>query len=654
MQFKHPEILYALLLLIIPILVHLFQLQRFVKVPFTNVKILKTIEKQTRKSARLKKWLILITRLLIFIFLIIAFAQPYFSEYSTNQNFNTTIYLDNSLSMQAKGENGELLKSVAQQIIENNTNPNSIISLITNNKLFENLDTKSLKDELINIKYYPNKANLNTILLKAQSLASNKENTLNKVILISDFQSINSISKINFSKINSSINFVKLIPKTISNFYIDSVFIEENSNSNTIVKVVVKSSQKTTSSTPISLFNNSKLIGKTTSRFVNTNSSTVQFTIPNSTNLNGKISLIDDALQFDNDFYFSISKPEKIAILSIGNTSDFLPRIYTNNEFNFSTNPLQNLNYNKLQDQHLIILNEIENIPPELVNSLKNFSDNGGSIVLIPATNSTINSYNSFLQALNLGKITAKIEAEHKITTINYDHPLLKDVFEKKVANFQYPKTNLQYQANLKNSSSIIKLDNNQPFISSINTLNSTIYWITSPLNNKVSDFTQSPLIVPIFYNFAKKSLNINNLYYTIKPENKIDIKTSIGKDNVLKMLNKSKSLAFIPLQISTQNKVNLQLHDNISQSGFYSILSENKVIKTIAFNYNREESNLNTVKIASLVENNKNITISSSITDAFNEINNQQKINWLFKWFLAFSVLFLLIEMLILKYFNK
>ena len=59
MQFKHPEILYALLLLIIPIIVHLFQLQRFVKVPFTNVKFLKNIVQQTRKSARIKKLLIL-------------------------------------------------------------------------------------------------------------------------------------------------------------------------------------------------------------------------------------------------------------------------------------------------------------------------------------------------------------------------------------------------------------------------------------------------------------------------------------------------------------------------------------------------------------------------------------------------------------------
>ncbi|NQV77653.1 MAG: BatA domain-containing protein, partial [Lutibacter sp.] len=644
--------LYALLLLIVPILVHLFQLQRFVKVSFTNVKILKSIEKQTRKSARLKKWLVLIARLLIFTCLIFAFAQPYFSKYSTQQNFNTIIYVDNSFSMQAKGENGELLKSIAQKLIENNTNPNSTISLITNDENFKNLDAKSFKNELITIKYHPNKLDLNTVFLKAKNLESDQENILNKIILISDFQSINFKEGQSFIPLKSSVNLIKLSPKKLNNIYVDSVFIDGKTSSETTLKVLVKSTKNSTSSTPISLFNSSKLIGKTTSRFNNSNSSLIRFTIPNSINFNGKILLIDDSLEFDNELYFSISEPEKINVLSIGDASEFLARIYTENEFNFNTTPLQNLNYNNIQNQHLIVLNELENIPTELINSLQYFSKNGGSLVIIPSENSTIDSYNSFFKAINLGEITTKIESNHKIITINYEHPLIKDVFETKVDNFQYPKTNLQYQTNLKNSSSIIKLDNNQPFISSVETQGGTVYLVSSPLNKEISDFTQSPLVVPIFYNFGKRSLKIPQLYQVISSENELEVKTSIGKDNVLKMSNET--IEFIPLQTSTQNKVSLKLQNYILQSGFYNILNDNDLIKTVAFNYNRVESNLNSINLETLFNNHKNVTISTSIDTVFNEINNLQKINWLFKWFLAFSVLFLLIEMLILKYFNK
>ena len=111
MQFKHPEILYFLFLLVIPILVHLFQLRRFKKEYFTNVKLLKELQIQTRKSSKIKKWLLLATRLLLLACLIIAFAQPFFdAKDTTNKGNELIILLDNSFSMQAKGAKGELLK----------------------------------------------------------------------------------------------------------------------------------------------------------------------------------------------------------------------------------------------------------------------------------------------------------------------------------------------------------------------------------------------------------------------------------------------------------------------------------------------------------------------------------------------------------------
>ena len=119
MQFKHPELLYALLLLIIPILIHLFQLRRFQKVEFTNVQFLKNIVIQTRKSSQLKKWLTLITRLCLLAFIILEFAQPFTSKSDAfNSELENVIYLDNSFSMQAKGNKGELLKRAVQDLLE--------------------------------------------------------------------------------------------------------------------------------------------------------------------------------------------------------------------------------------------------------------------------------------------------------------------------------------------------------------------------------------------------------------------------------------------------------------------------------------------------------------------------------------------------------
>ena len=117
MQFKIPEILYFLTLLIIPLLVHLFQLQKYVKVPFTNVAFLQKILQQNRKSSRIKKWLLLVTRLLLLTAIIFAFSQPYFSNKKADLKQHHFIYLDNSLSTNTMGERGNLLQIAAQDII---------------------------------------------------------------------------------------------------------------------------------------------------------------------------------------------------------------------------------------------------------------------------------------------------------------------------------------------------------------------------------------------------------------------------------------------------------------------------------------------------------------------------------------------------------
>ena len=107
MHFKNPEILYFLFLLVIPILIHLFQLRKFKTEYFTNVRFLKELSIQTRKSAKLKKYLLLASRLLLLTFLIFAFAQPFFkSKNSKTDAKELYIVLDNSFSMQASGKNG--------------------------------------------------------------------------------------------------------------------------------------------------------------------------------------------------------------------------------------------------------------------------------------------------------------------------------------------------------------------------------------------------------------------------------------------------------------------------------------------------------------------------------------------------------------------
>ena len=223
MQFKHPEILYFLFLLVIPILVHLFQLRRFKKEFFTNVRFLKALSIQTRKSSKIKKWLLLVTRLLLLTFIILAFAQPFFkAKDSKNSSNEMYIVLDNSFSMQAKGQKGELLKRAVQELLEN-TPENFSFSLITNGQNFWNTNIKSIQKEVQNLKYSALDFQLESAMakIKARKSAFNKD-----VIVITD--AVNLQAK-QLKSIDSTSNTYFIIPKSESqnNVSIDSVFIHQ-------------------------------------------------------------------------------------------------------------------------------------------------------------------------------------------------------------------------------------------------------------------------------------------------------------------------------------------------------------------------------------------------------------------------------------------
>src|SRR5215470_8319470 len=109
MQFVFPGFLFALSALSIPIVIHLFNFRRFKKIYFTNVRFLQEIKQDTRSRSRLKHLLILLARILMILFLVLAFAQPFIPVNKSNVVSGTkhiSIFIDNSFSMDALGKNG--------------------------------------------------------------------------------------------------------------------------------------------------------------------------------------------------------------------------------------------------------------------------------------------------------------------------------------------------------------------------------------------------------------------------------------------------------------------------------------------------------------------------------------------------------------------
>ena len=648
MQFQHPEILYLLFLLIIPILIHLFQLQKFEKVAFTNVKLLKQIEQQTRKSSKLKKLLILLSRLLLLAALIIAFAQPYYSASKSLSNVKTVIYLDNSLSMQAKGDKGEILQKSKHDLISYFHNEENTISLITNNNIYEDLELTNLKNVLLNVGYSPIKKELKTILLQIDNLEHDKAKSKKDIILISDFQTINGDLNALILDSLASYNFVQENPNKTGNVSIDSVWIAEEDFQNLELKAIIKSHQTIVDNLSISLFLDNKLFGKTTVSLKKNKSEEIVFSIPNSKDIVGEFTLNDNKLVFDNTIYFTINKNQNTKVLVIGKANPFLSKIYTEDEFDIASFTMDQLDYSLIPDQNLIVLNSLLTVPNSLINSLQSYIMDGGNLVIIPNSDSDVISYNKLFSALQIGNINEKVTLKKSVTTINYNHPFFKNVFQKEVKNFQYPTVNLFYPARLINASYLLRFDDQDNFISEIKIKDSKIYWVSSPLELEYSNFISSPLVVPTFYNFASQNLQQKELYLTLGKKNEFVVKLISEQETVLHIRNDN--IDFIPLQSKTINSIKIQTELNPLQDGIYQI-TNNETSKNIAFNYNREESEMEYSSINSISNKHSNVNYFDSLEEAITTINDQYKKHNLWQLFIIFALIFLGIEIILQKF---
>ncbi len=643
MQFKHPEILYFLFLLIIPILVHLFQLRRFKKEYFTNVHFLKELAIQTRKSSKLKKYLLLATRLLLLAALIFAFAQPYFlakdSKMASNEMF---VVLDNSFSMQAKGKKGEILKRSIQELLEQ-TPENQQFSLISNSNQFWETDIKSIQKDLQQLDYSANEFSLENIVsqIKAKNANSKKD-----LIVITDGIGLENT---HLKSIDSTFNTYFIVPKIEQqkNVSIDSVYVNQTLDKFYEIAINISSSNNYDNSIPVALYNSGKLITKTVVEKVT--EKPVLFIIPKE-NFNGYVSINDNALSYDNQYFFSISAPEKTNVLSIGSTekSNFLRKIYSDKEFNYKNLEINALEYNLIEQQEAIVLNELNEIPQALATNLKVFVEKGGNLVLIPSPQIQAENYNRFLSQFGKIQLQTIQNQEKQVSKISYNHPLYSTVFEKKTDNFQYP--TVKVSTTLSSSfPAVLSFADSQPFLISAKNSVGSVYVFAAAINKEISNFQNSPLIVPTFYNMAKNSQKTGINALKIGRNQPYIANASLQKDEILKLKNLTEKNApeIVPMQQLLSNKVKLQFENAPEKAGIFGLFNGEKMVQAVGFNYARTEGNLAEVDLKLF----ENFNIVEGIDQVFDEIQTNRTDNNLWKWFVILALLFLFTEIFIQKF---
>ena len=639
MYFKHPELLYALFLLVIPILVHLFQLRRFKTTKFTNVKFLKKAVLQTRKSSKLKKFLVLCTRLLILACLIIAFAQPFLPPESGEiSQTETVIYLDNSYSMQARGKNGVLLRRSVQDLLEN-LPENETLSLFTNDEEFKDISSDRLRERLQDLDYSFGELPWKALSLKAQNLFRNSGSSQKNFVVISDFQNFK--DSINSPSGDIHTYLVNMQPENLNNLSIDSAQVDNRNIEETTLSLSFSAAGDVPSELSVGLYDGEHLLARKTADFDEEGRGSTTFTLGAAAVRDGRIEIDDNGLQFDNTLFFSINETPPVQVVVIGDKeSEFLQKIYSAPEFSLNIFPENNIDYNVLSKANLVILNEPIKVPLSMVNNLQQLVREQVFLIFIPSLNGDYEDYNLLLQNLELPRFGPANASEKLITDIIFEHPVFRTVFNQRISNFEYPKVQSSFPVN-GNFTNILKYQNGQPFLFEAN----NIFVFTAALNRENSNFKSAPLIVPTFYNIGNLAISKPELYHVLGTSEEINIQANLQQDEVLKL--SSSATTFIPQQQSFQNKVELQLNDIPKEPGHYRVLQDSTALRTLSFNVSRSESK----PVQGELQGQDGISVHSSIPNVFSEISSANDVNSLWKWFIIFALFFLIIELLILKF---
>lgn len=637
MHFKYPEILYFLFLLIIPIIVHLFQLRKFQKEYFTNVKFLKELDIKTRKSSQLKKWLLLFTRLFLLAFIILAFAQPFFKAKDTQGKHNELfVVLDNSYSMQAKGKQGELLKRAVQELLENIPEEQNF-TLLTADNSFYDTDIRSIQKDLQNLGYSTTPFSIENEMAKIKTLKPNKGKD---IIIITDGKSLKTQD---LQALDQDYNIILSVPKAENthNISVDSVYIHQVLDEFYELKVKVSEYGSNKTETSVALYDQEELVAKT---LLPEGQNEIIFTIPKE-DFNGYVSVEDNSLEYDNYYFFNISKPEKIKVTLIGaeTNNEFLTKIYTEDHFELTNFELKALDYNIIENQHTVVLNELEEIPQSLIVTLKAFVENGGNVIVIPSEQTTAQNLTNF--ASQFGNIIFEpIQNQKKmVTKISFEHPVFKNVFERKTENFQYPTVNQSFGIK-GNFPPILSYEDGSVFLTEIKKDISSLYLFSAPINKQNSNFQNSPLVVLSFYNMAQNQNSSGVVSQFIADGNPFFVEANLSKEEILKVKNKTEE--FIPSQQIFNRKVQLNFNEYPKNAGNFGIYKNDELLTHIGFNYNRTESDLTQDNSSVLSD-----FTQKNIESIFSDLQSERTDNNIWKWFVLLGLLFLIIEILIQKF---
>jgi hypothetical protein len=680
MTFLNPAYLFGLFAAALPVIIHFLNLRKLKTVEFSTLKFLKEIQKTKIRNLKIKQWLLLVIRVLIIIFLVLAFSRPTVKNVSISgadglSKTSAVIIIDNSVSMSANDSRGSAFdeaKNFALNLLKYFQNGDEILIMPSTLENTENLnfskDIKSAEKNIEQIRLSFISNDISVSFFKAYQMLKKSGNVNKEIYILSDFQKGKFMKeKIRLGEnVNNNIkvffaDFKKNISKNLSavDFKLNNQILEKNILLNFTSEI--QNSGTDYLNGVASLFINNERVSQNSFELPGNQRIEINHEyLLNTVGLTeSSIELEDDDLSLDNKHYNSFYIPEKINLLCVSDVNESTKYIQLVME-----NAAENIAFTKIASNqiHLQDMNKYDLIiiigkPAISAAGLSSMIPNNKSIIIFPAYNSTEKDFNEILSAFSFGK-AALVNSE---TFVEFDklakeHPVLNGLFEEdKIKNVESPQIRKYFRINSSNSSgSIISLQDNYSFLLEKKTSERKVFVFSVSPDTYNSDFSLKGIFAPLI---------LKSVYY-LSTKTKPSDKYFAGDEIIFELPQETEYVDIIKpdgVEEHVQNKSGKMFkYKNTEQIGCYKFYSNKKLIYFDDINLNPEECNYN---FYSLSEASKYF---SSKTDLMNVYKIQNKANTgkiiiqsrlgaeLWKYFIVLVLFLLLLEMIIARNSKK
>ncbi len=610
MHFLNPGYLWALLALGIPLIVHLFNLQRSEKVIFANTRMLESLVRQTSKARNLRHLLLLFLRMLAMSLLIFAFARPVISETATGSESGLSsviTFADNSASMVIReGASSALDRAIAFcTSIPGRFGEKGWFRLNDNAASSGRTWTSAsgFRDQAMGIQKAPSAKNLRTVLQQSYQQFSRKAADGQKhLYILSDFQTgfITDEAAVDF---DSSVthHFVRFGHGEVANIWIDSAWINPGSdeaNPRTSISFRIQSSGlKLNKPCRVKLFEGSSLQGGISTE-AGSGMPVIASLSLNPSNKNRRLLRLeveDAAFPSDNAFYILLRGREKLRVLCLSQKENpvFRKLFSSSSLVTAQYSSFQNPDYAALDESDLLILDKPASLSAAIREKINQQLMAGKGVCLIPDDDNVYDLLkDNFLAGPGLQLLAGSKPERESVALPEPSNSFFQAAIRDPGRNPVLPESENRIDIS-GNGIPLLFFESGKPFLSRIQSGPGSFYLFAGDPADTRFSFHRHPLMLASFFRMARLS----------KKENATKLFESRNQDRIYLRVDSLKVMNEGSLELRNGRKTVLagagsSGKDNFAnadfsqlEEGFWEVFQGGELIDAFAVNRPSEES---------------------------------------------------------------